>query len=140
MTVKELISKVEGAVEGSRELDAEITASLHNAAVKPYPPSDDFGPRDRWQFWSQDGKHFIGSEAKFPVPLYTTSLDAALALIPEECLWLIGHTGLSDGLKLFRGDLWGAKTKPGGFQGLANTAPLALVSACLKARAALREG
>lgn len=61
-------------------LDAHIVAALNNATLRPYPPTDDFGPRNRWQFWSKDGAHFLGNEGKFPVAALTTSLDAAVAL------------------------------------------------------------
>ncbi len=76
-----LLQRVEQATGPDRELDAAIIAWLNNAEVRRYPPADDFGPRDRWQFWSLDGAHFLGSEAKFPVPPLTASVDAALALV-----------------------------------------------------------
>lgn len=83
MTIDELIARLEAASGPERELDAAIVAELNNATVRRYPPTDDFGPRDRWQFWSRDGAHFLGSEGKFKVPAYTASLDAALSLVPE---------------------------------------------------------
>ena len=81
---KDLIERLEAATGADRELDAAIVAFLNDAALKRYPPSDDYGPRDRWQFWSLDEKHFLGSESSFPVPSYTASLDAALALVGEK--------------------------------------------------------
>lgn len=77
----ELIAKLEALSGPDREIDAAIVASLNNAIVKRYPPTDDFGPKNRWQFWSEDGKHFLGSEGKYPVPPYTASLDATIALV-----------------------------------------------------------
>jgi len=68
----------------SRDVDAMIVATLNNAIVKPYPVTDDFGPRNKWQFWSIDGKHFLGSESRFPVPAYTRSLDEAEDLRREK--------------------------------------------------------
>lgn len=76
-----LLPRIEGGTGADEALDAEIVAHFNNAIVKRYPPTDDFGPRDRWQFWSKDGTHFLGSEGKFPVPAYTSSLDDALALV-----------------------------------------------------------
>lgn len=83
--IASLILRIEDAKGADREIDVEIVAHLNKATVRPYPPTDDFGPRDRWQFWSRDGEHFLGSESKYPVPAYTASVDAALALV-ERCL------------------------------------------------------
>ena len=74
-----LIERLEAATGPDRELDAAIVAHFNNASVRRYPPQTDFGPGARWQFWSLDGAHFLGSESKFPVPPLTASLDAALA-------------------------------------------------------------
>ena len=76
-----LIERLEAATGPDRELDAAIVAHFNNASVRRYPPQTDFGPGARWQFWSRDGAHFLGSESKFPVPPLTASLDAALALV-----------------------------------------------------------
>ncbi len=89
--LKAVLSALQGAKGGDREVDALIVAALGRMTVKRYPPSDDFGPHDRWQFWSRDGEHFLGSEGRFPVPAYTASVDTALALVAEK---LPGHTYL----------------------------------------------
>lgn len=81
----ELIAKLEAAPKGSRELDAEIAATLH------IPPSD----APEWILnWGgpymvlrpgyvavqhTDGK----AGANWKAPAYTTSLDAALTLVPK---------------------------------------------------------
>lgn len=78
-TLLDLADRVE-AVKPSERVDAAIVAALNNAIVKKYPPSTDFGPSARWQFWSKDGEHFLGNESKYPILSYTTSLDAAQAL------------------------------------------------------------
>lgn len=83
-SLSELLERVEACTGPDREIDAEIVAWLNNASVRRYPPTDDFGPRDRWQFWSLDGAHFLGSEGKFPVPPLTASIDAALALVEKR--------------------------------------------------------
>ena len=79
----DLLERVEGATGADREIDALFVAVLNNAQLRPYPPSDDFGPKNRWQFWSLDGAHFLGNEGtpKFKVEPITASLDAALALL-----------------------------------------------------------
>jgi hypothetical protein len=84
MTKEELLTALRAAPGPSQELDAEITAVINNCIVKPYPPTDDFGPRNKWQFWSSDGKHFLGSEAKFKVEPLTSSVDAAAAFRERE--------------------------------------------------------
>lgn len=81
-----LIERLETVKEGSRELDAAIVAILNDCIVRPYPPTDDFGPRNKWQFWSSDGKHFLGSESKFPVQPFTTSIDAVAVLMKKSLL------------------------------------------------------
>lgn len=81
--LSDLLARVEAATGGDRELDARIVAHFNDALLKPYPPTDDFGPKNRWQFWSLDGKHFIGNEGtpRFKIEPYTASLDASLALV-----------------------------------------------------------
>lgn len=81
----DLIEKLRAATGPNRDLDAAIVAALNNAMVKPYPPHS--GGDGGWQFWSMDGQHFLGNAHKFPVPLYTTSIDAALTLVPEGKRW-----------------------------------------------------
>lgn len=87
--LNKIIERLEKATGPDRELDALIVAELHDATMRPYPPSDDFGPHDKWQFWTHDGKHFLGSEAEFPVPAYTSSVDAALTLVPDGLPWMV---------------------------------------------------
>ena len=93
MTNKALIEELKKAEKGSTELDARIVALLNNAVVKRYPPSDNFGPHDYWQFWSKDGKHFLGSESKFPIRPHTTDLQCAVDHIPEKWLWRVLFNG-----------------------------------------------
>ena len=101
----ELIARLEAASEGSRELDEAI----HSFIGSPH-----------------DGRGLVS----FPWPSYTTSLDAALMLVPEG--WVvedlfIGADKTSCVDLLFSG-------KPAA-NGSANTAPLAVCIAALKARA-----
>lgn len=125
---------------GSRELDAEIVALLNKATVRLYPPSDDFGPRAKWQFWSLDGAHFLGNESKFPVEPVTTSVDAALALAervlpgcdPGVCL----EQRLETGRTIWAG--W-VDLNPGTSQ-FAATPAAALCLAILKAQALSDQG
>jgi hypothetical protein len=79
----ELYHDLATAPAGSDALDVRIVAFFGNAIVKPYPPTDDFGPRDKWQFWSEDGHHFLGNEHKIKIPPLTRSVDAVLTAITE---------------------------------------------------------
>ena len=76
--MNDLIKRLEEAETGSWVLDAAITAYFAAAEVRPYPPQTDFGPSFKWQFWSEDGKHFLGNESKFPVYAWTTSINCAI--------------------------------------------------------------
>lgn len=60
----DLIARLEAATEGSRELDGAIYETVTGVRIT--------GPRDKeW----------------LVVPFYTTSLDAALTLVPEGLCW-----------------------------------------------------
>lgn len=84
--MKDLIAKLEDATEGSRELDAEISAAIGNV-VEPCGAND----------WAvlYGTKIVEGSEGRLEdedwreLEHYTTSLDAALTLVPEGYLWQI---------------------------------------------------
>lgn len=65
--MKELIEKLEAAPEGSRELDAEIARWAHGDAA------------------------YLDQPYSTPMP-YTTSLDAAMTLIPEGRTYGVGET------------------------------------------------
>ena len=66
--MNDLIARLEAATEGSRELDAEIAALMGTA--KPA------------EHVMLDPKHWEEHPERYPP--YTTSLDAALGLVPEE--------------------------------------------------------
>lgn len=77
-----VISALERAGEGSRELDALI----HTAAT------GEMAMKDPWGHWCKgdDWQNRVALDLKrFEVPHYTTSLDAALTLVPEGCHWSI---------------------------------------------------
>lgn len=125
-----LIAELEAATEGSRELDAEIwwdvkpsqarTTYWNGATGKPHPLID--LPR------SGLGYHGVCVSA----PHYTTSLDAALTLVPEGWWWVInsGTQGLAKAILGARGSDAGAHED-------AHTPALALCIAALRARQAL---
>ena len=114
-----LIEELERATAGSRWLDAAI-----GRAVGWYGKSTDFDPG-------------YGVRARPMLPCFTTSIDAALTLVPPECATLLalGH-GAKSSVSI--GTLGNAETKWIG-DGAAPTGPLALCIAALKARQAMEE-
>lgn len=84
MKLIELARRFESGNGPDEALEAEVWAATHDEIVKPYPPSNDFGPHNRWQFYSSDGKHFLHSEWRSSLPLklifprLTSSIDEAL--------------------------------------------------------------
>lgn len=106
--MKDLIKKLEAATEGSRELDISILKQ-----IMPYR-------RDRFHAIANlDKKH-----------RYTTSIDAALTLVPEGFHWWLES-----------GNEYGSNPHAGVYhkeneqqEGIAETPALALCIAALKAR------
>lgn len=132
MTWKDVYERAELAEGPDRELDALIIAKTIGAQLKPYPPSDDFGPKATWQFWSSDGRHFLGNESKFPVPELTKSVDAMISFIHSS---LKGWTWMVRGryAKLWMPDP--PERFPNDFSSVrARTPALAMVSAYARAR------
>ena len=113
-----LIERLESAPEGSRELDGEIALLLG---------------------WKKTIDGFYNSRWKDPAgqlqgnipPAFTTSIDAALTLVPEGWRWDIGPWD-----DQIRAEIWNHtedETKEQ-YCGFASTPALALCIAALKAR------
>lgn len=130
--LSELIERVERAEGPDREIDAQIVAYLNHAIVKPYPPTDDFGPRNRWQFWSRDGEHFLGNEGRMQVARYTESLDAIVGLIERE---LPGEWSISVDARIPGWFAWIENDQHVAThaEGVGATKALAVCAACLRA-------
>lgn len=109
--MKDLIAKLESATEGSRELDALIWQALGN----PVPRRPD------WPY-------------HVPAPTWTTSIDAALSLVPEGWEWALEFNQNNDETA------WVATCRMGDpmlfIEPEAATPALALCIAALKAREA----
>lgn len=118
-----LIKRIEGAADGSRELDSDILIAFYagRREVKMKPGSDTAHIINRGDICEH--------RTTIRVPNYSTSLDDALSLVPEGCSWFAemnngnGHAGIH----------W-PKCDPASKFGHAATAPLALCIAALKAR------
>ncbi len=138
MTKEQLIQALESATEGSRELDAFI----HALVVNP-PVMVDGGswrgdiPATYEPMTSVLGRVNGADLAEFTgCPRYTTSLDAAMTLVPEGWSWkLIHETGDDSYLVVIRNAPTLAHVAPAFVVGGA-TAALALCSAFIRARPA----
>lgn len=118
--LSELIAKLEAATEPSRELDSAIGQTIGMVAydrstdVLGYPVGDDA-----------------------PYPAFTTSLDAALTLVPGGAFWRVGHDGEGPNPADFRADVLNvmpAERRSVTGKGVAGTPALALCIAALRAR------
>lgn len=86
-----LIARLEAATEGSRELDAEVHTAVNDGWIRhPKCPSgiviSDAGSEAANRARAETP--YIFSNRR-PAPHYTTSLDAALTLVPEGMWWRI---------------------------------------------------
>jgi hypothetical protein len=121
--IRELIAQLEAASEGSRALDVEILIYLKpNRAPHPEGMRGFVIPTDE------------PYDCPISAPYYTSSLDAALTLVPEGKEWTIGR--YQEGRTWFEACIG----KPGAVENEvvveANTSPLAVCIAALKARVA----
>ena len=80
MTDTKLAERIEALEGPCRAMDAEITLAVHDCC-KPHTPTAE-GPR--YPLENKYGSPF------FPQP-YTSSLDAAMTLVPEGWVWSINQ-------------------------------------------------
>ena len=120
-----LIARLEEATEGSRDLDEQIALAI---GIKHRSRRDGRG-RSKGQEWFVDSHGGVETWANH-APYYTTSIDAALTLVPEgQSIELIvnARSGLSFA---FVGSLDAGR----GNRDVGATPALALCIAALKAR------
>ena len=133
--LEKLIAKLEAATEGSRELDAFIHRERHPELADMIADHPSAAPG-----WLVGGNH----ENPVTAPHYTTSLDAALTLVPEGWEWLASnrartpHTGRAyiHNRELVFGGIGHLSTNPKyrGEETTAATPALATCIAALRAR------
>lgn len=109
--LSDLIAKLEAATEGSRFLDVDI-AEIDMPWTKDRPPSD------RLRL----------------APAYTTSIDAALTLVPEGFYWSASHGKVRPDEPLGAAQLRYQDTLSVRAEAEAATAPLAICLVALMAR------
>lgn len=127
--IETLIEKLESAKEGSEELDREINEVLGWKHLPPYK----LGLRRFKERWIK------GIETSWFVPRYTTSVDEALTTFPEDGRWMytLSHPGRVPGGCIAKAcaDIHWIRPPGGNCEtGLAETMPLAICVASLKAR------
>ena len=128
--VDTLIRDLEATTKGSRELDASIFIEI-TLGVKEAGRIDRQDGLVGW--WPKDGPYQSAEE----VPHYTTSLDAALTLVPEGAGWNVWH--YTDGYAALVGKRC-EKSIGNGVEGWSDTTPaLAFCIAILKARKVINQ-
>ena len=122
----DLIKALEQATEGSRELDADVCKVAFWQSHGYYGETDEHG---EWFLYS----HRTGGNPtpKERLPHYTTSLDAALTLVPDG---YTGHLSFGDRGACHLLDLDNEIVA----SQIASTPALALCLAALKARGAIK--
>jgi hypothetical protein len=136
MTSAELEARLEGAVEGSRELDAKLGA-MTMAGAAAYYVTDGDRPQDASAGeWMIVRRSDDGQVITHRPPPYTTSLDAAITLVPKTMGWELSFRRRDRG---FAAGIGSRRAEESGryeaFVGRAKTAPLALCAAALRAYA-----
>lgn len=85
MTLQDLIARLEAATGPDRELDVKIIEAINpGSRWEPYSPK----ARIKW-LMDESGQRTI-CYGKDRIPNYTTSIDAALTLVPEGMGWEVG--------------------------------------------------
>jgi hypothetical protein len=120
--MSDLIERLQAATCGSRELDGLISMWLQ---VGELTESMERTAKD----WAASGPEWTEQEGSHCVPHFTTSINAALTLVPKGCGWLAQHIDRDAMATIF-------PPVAENTVAWAKTAPLALCIAALKAREA----
>lgn len=134
-----LAERCEAATGADRELDAAIALAQCDKFFNAGPKHE--GGRDRIGVIVGGDRCVPGNGAPdWLVPRYTASLDAALTLVPDDAFWRVGHDGEGADPSVFKATIGVAKEGVCWItfrSAIAETAPLALCAAALRARAAM---
>lgn len=125
-----LIERIEAATEGSRELDAEIALAMNLPREAFGPVYDQRGMIDGPEYHVEKGT-WSGNGMTWRAPDFSTSIDAALTLLPEGHSYTLGDCN-EDNVP------WACVTRCAGtwpdFAATGADVVLALLSAILRAR------
>lgn len=136
----DLAAKVEALTGACRELDAEIAIAVF---VTQYTDDDMVFARKRERDGSDathPGHYFIKSRSgaqAVSAPAFTSSLDAAMTLVPEGWCWMAGHRDFPKSRAYVNNGELHMSGKSQWFEVVAATPALALTAATLHARAAI---
>ena len=128
-----LIERLEAAETGSRELDGDIAEMVQPDELQ-HCQAAHLNTLKRFSHWPARWGRSVPTHFDWDAPHYTTSIDAALTLVPE------GWNGKVEfGVPVEdkqEAELWNYKFYPDGREvfGSGNTSALALCIAALKAR------
>ncbi len=120
--MSDLIPRLRNAAEGSQELSAEIARDVVGLRFH------------QWPVWVHVRSRMHDASALGPCPAYTTSLDDAVTLVPENWSWSVGTDFDMPGRAILT---WGGVTsddRPQRITITAETPALALCIAALEAR------
>lgn len=133
-SLSDLIARLEKATGPDRELDAEIFCAINHGFVTHHA-APGFAIKDQFGIIENGNlarSPYISSNRRVS-PRYTSSIDAAMTLVPSTHLHMVGNAGLSDGVKEYRADVWGLEPRSSHI-GLHDCEAIALCIAALKAR------
>ena len=87
MTLEELVARLEGAIDGSRELDANILAHIAQQAGAYFVADADRSGDEGLGEWLVLARSDDRSVTMRRPPAYSTRVDAALTLVPLGMGW-----------------------------------------------------
>lgn len=129
--MNDLASRIEQAEEADRDLDCEIALAIDGGEIIWLMAN---GTMEQYPARKYESSMHVGGFGKAPVPLYTSSMDAAISLVPEGRMWRCdflparhANKQVGSAFVAIDGDT---------YHGDARTYALALCAAALRARAA----
>jgi hypothetical protein len=141
--LNELAGRVEALSGPDRDVDVEIVCAIDR---RP-----DWLGQTAGQLWiDRSGRYPIirfayagigkssGNPSVDEVPPFTTSLDAAMALVTDEHFWRVGHDGEGRDPAMFKASVFDPLTMERPAVSVAEEAAIALTAAALRARSAVQ--
>jgi hypothetical protein len=133
-----LAERCEAAAGHDRELDVELAVVAGLIRDPEFERGYFYGAGNNCDYVLERGDYDHGNNAP-ELPYYTASLDAAKSLVDPRALWAIGSMEEGPFCRLCWPMPDGGFTG-GYFEGQAETVPLSICSAALRARASMSHG